>query len=245
MIAGTGTLANGLDACLRNVFESAIVPTMTPHLPTPNESALLFAGLLSDVMDSIGLFGQVAEGSFYLSDSTQRVTGHARTARAIHVTSPPDHPYELLLSAIDALGRDDVLVLGTEDGAGSALFGGLLATAVSESGGAGVIVDGFIRDSDELGRIGLPTAFRGRSPLDSFGRDEVVEAGTQVSIGGVLVHQGDFVLCDIDGLAVVPAEQVGRVISLALRKLDGEQKMRKALQGGMSADAAFKKFGLL
>lgn len=211
----------------------------------PEESALLFSGLLSDVMDSIGLFGQVAEGTFYLTEPTKKVIGYAGTARAVRVAYPPARPYELLLTAIDELGRNDVLVLGAEGGFGSALFGGLLATAVNQSGSAGVVVDGFIRDSDELGNIGLPVAFRGRSPLDSFGRDEVVETGIQVPIGGVLVHQGDFVVCDIDGLAVVPAEQVSRVISLAMDKLDGEQEMRKALQSGMSVGDAFKKFGVL
>ncbi|MEQ1399761.1 hypothetical protein, partial [Salmonella enterica] len=79
--------------------------------------------------------------------------------------APPTQPYALLLEAIDAMSETDVLMLSAAPDSASALFGGLLATAVTQSGGAGVIVDGLIRDTQELRRLAMPTAARGVSPL--------------------------------------------------------------------------------
>lgn len=211
----------------------------------PDGASRLFSGLLSDVLDSIGVYGQVSASPFRLVNPAQTVMGFAHTARAVSVSEAPDEPYAQLLAAIDGLGQADVLVVSTPSNSVSALFGGLLATAVGQSGGAGVIVDGYIRDTDEIIQLGLPTASRGTSPLDSFGRDEVVEIGASVAISGVLVNQGDFVLCDVDGFVVVPSRELDRVVSLALEKLDREQDMRDALRQGMSVGTAFREFGVL
>lgn len=211
----------------------------------PDAAGRLFSGVLSDVLDSIGVYGQVSASPFNLVDPTQTVMGFAHTARAVPVNQPPDAPYAQLLAAIDGLSEAAVLVVSAPTGSASALFGGLLATAVAQSGGAGVIVDGYIRDTEELIDIGLPTASRGTSPLDSFGRDEVVEIGATIAISGVLIRQGDFVLCDIDGFVVVPSGELDRVVRLAVEKLDREQDMREGLRQGMSVGAAFQEFGVL
>jgi len=205
----------------------------------------LFSGVLSDILDELGLFGQVSTQQFKHVDPQVRIVGFAATARAVPVSAPPLKPYAKLLGAIDGLSTSDVLVLSAPESSTSSLFGGLLATAVAQAGGAGALVDGYIRDTDEVRRIGVPTAFRGFSPLDSFGRDEVVETNGPVWIGGVLVRPGDFVLCDIDGLVVVPAEHLEEVLDLAAKKLARESEMRSALKNGMGVATAFQEFGVL
>ncbi|MEV4669895.1 RraA family protein [Microbacterium sp. LWO12-1.2] len=205
----------------------------------------LFSGVLSDILDELGVFGQASTQQFKHVDPGVRVIGLAATARAVPVSTPPSEPYAKLLGAIDGLSPMEVLVLSAPESSTSSLFGGLLATAVSQAGGAGALIDGYIRDADEVRRIGVPTAFRGSSPLDSFGRDEVVETGGPVSIGGVTVRPGDFVLCDADGLVVVPSEHLERVLELAAKKLTRESQMRAALNGGMGVATAFQEFGVL
>lgn len=211
----------------------------------PDGAGKLFSGVLSDVLDGLGLYGQVGSARLRLIDETSPVVGYARTARAVPVSEPPAEPYSRLLSVIDSLSTADVLVISAPSTSTSSLFGGLLATAVTQSSGAGAIVDGFIRDTRELRSIGLPTAARGVSPLDSYGRDEVVEIGAPVAVGDVLVREGDFVLCDQDGMVVVPADVTLKVIALALEKVGREKVMRSALQDGMSVARAFQHFGVL
>jgi regulator of RNase E activity RraA len=174
-----------------------------------------------------------------------RVVGRAQTARAVCVSEPPAEPYKLLLGAIDATVPGRVLVVGTDPTSRSALFGGLLATAVRAAGGEGVVVDGYARDVHEIRAIGLPTMVRGFRPLDSYARDEVVEISAPVTIGGVLIRQGDLIFGDADGLVVVPSEIEAEVIDKAFAKVEAESEMRSALAGGMSVSDAFARFGVL
>ena len=205
----------------------------------------LFTGVLSDVLDTVGYRDQIVDLDLTHVVPDGRVVGHAQTARAVCVSEPPAEPYKHLLTAIDATVAGMVLVVGADATSRSALFGGLLATAVRAAGGEGVVVDGYARDLHEIREIGLPTMVRGFRPLDSYGRDEVVEISTPVTIGGVLVRQGDLIFGDADGLVVVPSEVEAEVIDKAFAKVEAEGVMRSALAGGMSVSDAFARFGVL
>jgi 4-hydroxy-4-methyl-2-oxoglutarate aldolase len=205
----------------------------------------LFTGVLSDVLDGLGHRNQVADLDLHHVVPGAPVVGRAQTARAVPVSEPPAEPYRHLLVAIDATTAERVLVLAAEASSTSALFGGLLATAVRAAGGEGVVVDGYARDSDEVRAIGLPTMVRGFRPLDSFARDEVVEVSAPVTFGGVVVRQDDLVFGDADGLVFVPSEIESEVIEKAFAKVEAESEMRSALDGGMSVAEAFARFGVL
>lgn len=218
---------------------------MNAERPLEEVRNRVFTGVLSDILDSLGRTGQVADLDLIQIVPGSRVVGRAQTARAVCVTAPPAEPYKHLLTAIDATGPGRVLVVAADPSSSSSLFGGLLATAMHAAGGEGVVVDGYARDSDEIRRIGMPSLVRGFRPLDSYGRDEVVEVSEPVTIGGVVVRQGDLVFGDDDGLVFVPSEIEAEVIEKAFAKLDAERIMRAALGGGMSVAAAFETFGVL
>jgi 4-hydroxy-4-methyl-2-oxoglutarate aldolase len=205
----------------------------------------LFTGVISDVLDALGRPDQVVDLDLTHVIPEGRVVGRAQTARAVSVSEPPAEPYKLLLTAIDATVAGMVLVVGADATSRSSLFGGLLATAVRAAGGEGVVVDGYARDVREIRNIGLPTMVRGFRPLDSYGRDEVVEISAPVTIGGVVIRQGDLIFGDDDGLVVVPSELEADVVERAFAKVDAEGEMRSALAGGMSVSDAFARFGVL
>jgi regulator of RNase E activity RraA len=205
----------------------------------------LYSAVLSDVLDSVGCTGQVAEPGLRPLSPGMRMAGYARTARAVSISHVPEQPYAKLLEAIDGMDGDDVLVLGLQPSAQSAIFGGLLATAVNVTGARGVVVDGYARDAVEIQRIGLPTFVKGLMPLDSAGRDEVVEVGGVVALGGVLVYPGDLIFADLDGVVVVPSRLEETVLRLAFDKVAGEGEVRVALRGGMPTAEAFAKYGIL
>lgn len=205
----------------------------------------LFTGVLSDVLDSLDCLGQVCGPSLHPLSPDTRLVGYARTARAAAVNRTPTAPYARLLSAIDDLSNEDVLLLAMEPMSTSAIFGGLLATAVKVAGGRGVIVDGYARDAQEIMSIGLPTFVKGLMPLDSYGRDEVVAVNEPVAISGVIVHPGDLVFADIDGVVVVPSRLEDEVVTKAFEKVSGEGEVRQALRGGMPTAEAFERFGIL
>jgi regulator of RNase E activity RraA len=66
-----------------------------------------------------------------------------------------------------------------------------------------------------------------------------------IEVEGVSVEPGDLVFGDVDGVLVVPAGLVEETIMAALEKARGEKLVRKEIEGGMSATAAFEKYGIL
>lgn len=196
-------------------------------------------------MDGLDLSGQVADSSLRPLRAGMRIVGYARPCRAVSVNREPAAPYAALMSIIDDLQGEDVLLISMDPHATSAIFGGLLATAVSAAGGRGVVVDGFARDADEIASVGVPTFARGLVPLDSYGRDEVVEIDEPIVIAGVPASRGDLVFGDEDGLVVVPGDRLDEVLRLAFEKVSGEGDVRLALRGGMSTSEAFSRYKIL
>ena len=62
---------------------------------------------------------------------------------------------------------------------------------------------------------------------------------------GVLVRPRDVVFSDIDGVVIIPHEQESDVIEAALDKVRGENRVRAAIEAGMSAADAFRSFGIM
>jgi 4-hydroxy-4-methyl-2-oxoglutarate aldolase len=125
----------------------------------------------------------------------------------------------------------DVLVLTSSDPAPVALVGELLATQAQAQGVAGILVDGAVRDLDELMAIGLPIWARfvraQGATKGSVGRLDV-----PVVIGGTEIRPGDLVVMDCDGALALPSAQVEEVLPLALERAERERDMRERYAAG-------------
>ena len=73
----------------------------------------------------------------------------------------------------------------------------------------------------------------------------MVDFRCPIEIGQVTVRDGDIVFGDVDGVLIIPKEIAETCIERALEKAAGEKLVRKAIEGGMSATEAFRKFGIL
>jgi regulator of RNase E activity RraA len=129
-----------------------------------------------------------------------------------------------------ALGRDDntpmravpaavttpgtVLVVAGASESRTAVLGDLVAAGLLAAGVAGVVTDGLIRDSRAVATLGLPVWARGVTPVASR-KDGLGSVGGQVTIGGVVVHDGDIVVADADGVVVWPAQQYDEFLAAA------------------------------
>ncbi len=141
--------------------------------------------------------------------------GARLAGRAFTVRVPPCEITSVLLAAEQA-GPGDVIVV---DGAGAverALWGGKLSKLALERGIAGVVIDGAIRDVDEIEALGFPVFAAAVVPTPPQ-RDRAGEIGVTVTCGGLTVSPGDYVYGDADGVVVVPAglhdEILGRLPS--------------------------------
>jgi 4-hydroxy-4-methyl-2-oxoglutarate aldolase len=207
----------------------------------------LYAAVLSDVLDEQGYRHQVLPPHIRPLDDGVILAGRARTGLYRDVYHVPDdgNPYALEIALIDDLKPGEVAVLACGGSGRIAPWGELLTTASMARGGVGCLTDGLVRDTKAIRALGFPVFHGGIGPLDSKGRGEVCAIDVPVECGGVMVHSGDLVFGDADGVLVVPQPIVAQTLRLALAKVEGENRTRDALKEGALLADVFAKYGIL
>ena len=153
-------------------------------------------------------------------------------------------PFGLMFEALDGLQRNEVYVC-TGASPAYALWGELMATRAIYCGAAGAILDGYSRDTRGILELGFPTFSYGSYAQDQGARGKVVDFRIPIEMEGVRVETGDILFADLDGVCVVPRRAEADVFAGALDKARGEKTVRKALEAGMTARAAFQQYGIL
>jgi 4-hydroxy-4-methyl-2-oxoglutarate aldolase len=110
---------------------------------------------------------------------------------------------------------------------------------------SGAILDGYCRDSAGILQLGFPTFSYGSYAQDQAPRGKVVDFAVPIEIGSVRIRPGDVVFGDRDGVLVIPREAEEEAIRLALEKVATENKVRLAIEAGMSTEEAFKTYGVM
>lgn len=109
-----------------------------------------------------------------------------------------------------------------------ALLGDLIAERAVNAGIAGIVVDGAIRDVPGIEEAGIPVFARSVSSAGPY-KSGPFRLGEPVSIGGVVVNNGDIICGDSEGVVVVPRHRAEEVLSKAQEKLQNESKKRQSL----------------
>ncbi|MEG0897802.1 MAG: RraA family protein, partial [Ruthenibacterium sp.] len=123
--------------------------------------------------------------------------------------------------------------------------GELLTAAARTHGAAGAVLNGWHRDTPQVLEQNWPVFSCGCYAQDSSVRTQVVRFRCPLEIGQVQIQDGDLVFGDIDGVLIIPKAVADIVLEKSLEKAAGEKQVRKAIEGGMSATAAFAHFGIL
>jgi 4-hydroxy-4-methyl-2-oxoglutarate aldolase len=154
-----------------------------------------------------------------------RVCGPARTVRCGQDDNLMVH------AAMAAVQTGEVLVLTMPEPRPVALVGDLLATQAKVQGAAAILVDASVRDREELVELGLPIWARWVR-VRGAGKDGVGSIGDPVTVGGATIRNGDLLVLDADGVAVVESERVSEVLEASRQRLERERVKRERLQGG-------------
>ena len=125
----------------------------------------------------------------------------------------------------------DVLVLTMPDPFPVALVGDLLATQAQRQGVAALLVDGAVRDVEELADLGLPVWARWIR-VRGAAKDVPGTLDEPVTVGGQRIAAGDTVVLDADGAAVVPQARTEAVLEASLEREERERVKREKLQAG-------------
>lgn len=214
----------------------------------PQLATELYAAVLSDVLDELGLREQAMKPFVRPLDEALVVVGRARTGRFVPDAEirEGENPYEIEMTLMDDLKPGDVPVLacgGPTDLI--APWGELLTTAGIARGAAGCITDGLVRDVRQIRELRFPVFHGGIGPLDTKGRARMVEMDGEIVCGGVTVRSGDIVFADVDGVVILPYEQAVEVVDLARQKVAKEDGTRDALRQGRLLREVYGEFGVL
>ena len=213
----------------------------------------LFTAVVGDIMDKLGAQRQFLPPQIRPLRDDMVTIGRAMTVLEADVFADRPaaghnpllaKPFGLMLEALDDLKPNEIYVCA---GASPtyALWGELMATRARQCGAVGAIVDGYSRDTRGILALNFPTFSHGPYAQDQAPRGKVIDFRVPLRIGDATIQPGDILFGDIDGVCVVPRALEREVFTKALEKARGEKVVQKAIAAGMTARAAFEKYGIM
>jgi len=218
-----------------------ILMTALPH-PDPDLIAGFrslgdASGILSDIMDELGITGVLPASQFRPTMAGACIVGPALTVRNIALR---EHPYEAARAKLNRMAEfeahnlaepGDVIVI---DGvAGVSNMGGISAQTGKRQGEVGAIVSGGIRDVPHSRNVAYPVWATEVTPMTGKWRIETVEINGDVNIGGIRVAPGDIAFADDTGVCFIPRARAREVLELALKKAAAEERKCRLIDEGL------------
>jgi 4-hydroxy-4-methyl-2-oxoglutarate aldolase len=186
---------------------------------------------VSDVLDELGVDATVAGSDLPLRGADRAVAGHALTLRyRPEATDPGARLDSSRLAhhvAFETAAAGDVLVVEVPHG-GSAppsVFGGVASLSALEAGLSAVVLDGSMRDLDEVREMGFAAWSRFVTPRTGKWRLQAAEVNGPIHCAGYEVVPGDLVVADLTGVCFVPASLAGQVAARTLEVAGREGEM--------------------
>lgn len=212
---------------------------LTPRL------AALNTGALSDVLDAMGVKGQVLSLALRPMAAGMRLAGPAFCVRGVTLATGVAPPPGRISFGVDRHLRPGGVVLietgGHRDGA---IIGGNVSQGYRNHGCVGAIADGPVRDVEDFRAQDFAVFATGLSPMSSKGRWAFAEFGVPIRMPGqagtlVTVAPGDQVLADAEGVVVLPQAIAAQAIAAAERLIEVETVLLAALASGMDRQEAY------
>lgn len=207
----------------------------------------LYVAVISDILDGMGFRNQVLQPGVVPAqpDPSQVLVGRAATVLVGPQYEVVDQPYTSQIAAIDALKPGDVVVSGVGGMTNVAVWGELFSNAAKARGARGFLTDGCHRDTRMVLDLGFPVFSRGPRPVDISGRGTVTSIGRPVEVAGVLVHAGDVVFAEVDGVVIIPQDVAEETLSRAFEKVAKEDGAREDLRQGRLLSEVWSKYRVL
>ncbi len=198
-----------------------------------------YSGDIHDCLDKLGIWGAIEGLNLYghLPESGN-ICGPAATVQFVpnraKITSRIYH------KAIDEVPDGGVIVIDTGGAKGSS-SGELMCTGAQCHGAVASIVNGTIRDLQEIEALGdYPVYAKGVLPVTAVGRMEDVAANVDIEIGGIRIQPGDIIFADRDGVVVVPQDAAEAVADMADALGKMERNFKKEILEGKPLLDVFK-----
>ncbi|MEU9066610.1 4-carboxy-4-hydroxy-2-oxoadipate aldolase/oxaloacetate decarboxylase [Streptomyces sp. NPDC048306] len=200
-----------------------VIVTNPPRAAAEDVEALAGYGVAT-VGEAMGRTGLLGPGIRPVQQGV-RVAGTAVTV----LSWPGDNL--MIHAAVEQCGEGDILVVTTTSPSTDGMFGELFATALRRRGVRGLVTGAGIRDTQELREMGFAAWSRAVSAQGTV-KETGGSVNVPVALDGQVVHPGDVVVADDDGVVVVPRERARQVAEASEAREKKEAASRAAFLDG-------------
>ncbi len=209
----------------------------------------LYSAVIGDILDQMGRYRQFLSSRLMPLRPDMILCGRAmpvleQDREAIGECAPGEKTFGRMLDALDDIKPGEIY-LCSGSSYEYALIGEIMCTRMQVLGAAGVVCDGFHRDTNGILALDFPCFSLGAYSQDQAPRGRVVDYRVPLTVNGVHVLPGDLVFGDRDGVLVIPQDIEREVIERAWDKANGERNVGNAIRRGMSAVEAFTAYGIM
>ncbi len=148
------------------------------------------------------------------------------------LTAPCDN--KMLHRAYAAAKKGDVLVVNCSSFYEAGYWGDLMSLGAKTKGIAGLVIDGCVRDADDIEALNFPVFSRGLC-IRGTGSVGIGSLNEPIAMGEVVVYPGDIIVGDRDGVVVIPQAEIEETIKKAYAREEKEENVRIELRKGRTS----------
>ena len=176
-----------------------------------------------------------------ISDCMARMTAAGPRLRPMHKggalagpaltvkTRPGDNL--MIHKALTMAQPGDVIVVDAGGDLTNSLFGEIMVATSVKKGVAGIVLNGAVRDSEEIGQGTFPLYAAGVSHRGPY-KDGPGEINVPIAIDGMVIHPGDLIVGDADGLLCIPFDEAEALLAATHKKMEAEKQMLADIAAG-------------
>ncbi len=183
-----------------------------PHSHNPAHLLARIKKISSSIFADVMAINNVMDYRMKPVNYSEPLVGRVRTV------SLPKGDNLFLHHAIYQAERDDIIVVDGQDYKEAAYLGELMAGAAEALGVKGIVIDGFVRDKQELGQLKIQIYAKGFLPSGPS-KEGPGSFDTTITCAGAMVAPFDYIVADEDGVVIVPREDAEEIVEKAEKKL--------------------------